>query len=203
MRTAGTGGRSTIPIPLVLEAYRHGAFPMGTEDGGLHWYAPDPRGVLPLQPFHIARRLARTVRQGVFDIRIDTAFRAVMLECADQRDDEGTWITPVILETYCALHELGHAHSVEAWRGDRLAGGLYGVSLGGAFFGESMFHRETDASKVALVALVDRLRTRGYALLDIQWVTPHLAQFGAIEIPRRRYLRLLREALRLDCRFVD
>jgi leucyl/phenylalanyl-tRNA--protein transferase len=192
-----------IPIPLVLEAYRHGAFPMGTEDGGVHWYSPDPRGVLPLDGVHVSRRLARTVRQGVFDLRIDTAFRDVMLACADARDEDGTWITAPILDTYCALHDLGLAHSVEAWRGGRLAGGLYGVSLGGAFFGESMFHRETDASKVALVTLVERLRSRGYALLDIQWVTPHLAQFGAIEVPRRRYLRLLREALRLDCRFAD
>jgi leucyl/phenylalanyl-tRNA--protein transferase len=121
-----------------------------------------------------------------------------MRACA-ARDE--TWISEEIVESYAALHRLGYAHSVEAWRGDRITGGLYGVALRGAFFGESMYHDETDASKVALCALVERLRARGYALLDVQWVTPHLEQFGAVEVPRRRYLKLLADSMRLDCRF--
>src|SRR6187402_2868 len=156
-------------------------------DGQIRWYSPDPRGVLPLNQVHIPRRLARVARQARFRIAIDTAFGDVIRACAaDDRDreDAGTWIDDQIIESYTALHDLGLAHSVEAWNGDRLVGGLYGVALRGAFFGESMFHRETDASKVALVALVERLRMRGFTLLDTQWVTPHLEQFGAIEIPR-------------------
>jgi len=174
-------------------------------DGEIRWYSPDPRGVLPLGEVHIPRRLARVARQGRFRIAIDTAFGDVIRACAaEDRDpeDAGTWIDEQIIESYTALHEQGHAHSVEAWNGERLVGGLYGVALRGTFFGESMFHRETDASKVALVALVERLRARGYTLLDTQWVTPHLEQFGAIEIPRDDYLKLLEDSLRLDCTFV-
>ncbi len=174
-------------------------------DGEIRWYSPDPRGVLPLNEVHIPRRLARVARQGRFRIAIDTAFGDVIRACAaEDRDpeDAGTWIDEQIIESYTALHDQGLAHSVEAWSGERLVGGLYGVALRGAFFGESMFHRETDASKVALVALVERLRARGYTLLDTQWVTPHLEQFGAIEIPRDDYLRLLEDSLRLDCTFV-
>lgn len=174
-------------------------------DGEIRWYSPDPRGVLPLNDVHVPRRLARVARQGRFRIAIDTAFGDVIRACAaEDRDpeDAGTWIDDQIIESYTALHDLGLAHSVEAWNGDRLVGGLYGVALRGTFFGESMFHRETDASKVALVALVERLRVRGYTLLDTQWVTPHLEQFGAIEIPRDDYLRLLEDSLRLDCSFV-
>jgi leucyl/phenylalanyl-tRNA---protein transferase len=174
-------------------------------DGEIRWYSPDPRGVLPLNEVHIPRRLARVARQGRFRIAIDTAFGDVIRACAaEDRDpeDAGTWIDEQIIESYTALHDLGLAHSVEAWNGDRLVGGLYGVALRGTFFGESMFHRETDASKVALVALVERLRERGFTLLDTQWVTPHLEQFGAIEIPRDDYLKLLEESLRLDCTFV-
>ena len=174
-------------------------------DGEIRWYSPDPRGVLPLNEVHIPRRLARVARQGRFRIAIDTAFGDVIRACAaEDRDpeDAGTWIDEQIIESYTALHDLGLAHSVEAWNGDRLVGGLYGVALRGTFFGESMFHRETDASKVALVALVERLRARGFTLLDTQWVTPHLEQFGAIEIPRDDYLKLLEESLGLDCTFV-
>jgi leucyl/phenylalanyl-tRNA--protein transferase len=174
-------------------------------DGEIRWYSPDPRGVLPLSEVHIPRRLARVARQGRFRIAIDTAFGDVIRACAaEDRDpeDAGTWIDDQIIESYTALHDQGVAHSVEAWNGDRLVGGLYGVALRGTFFGESMFHRETDASKVALVALVERLRARGYTLLDTQWVTPHLEQFGAIEIPRDDYLKLLEHSLRLDCTFV-
>jgi leucyl/phenylalanyl-tRNA---protein transferase len=152
----------------------------------------------------VPARLARVLRSGRFQIEIDRSFEAVIRACAEaDRDDEdaGTWIDDEIVESYCALHRAGLAHSVEAWQGGRLAGGVYGVAIGGAFFGESMFHHVTDASKVALAALVDRLRMRGYRLLDVQWVTPHLERFGAIEIPRRRYLKLLEEALTLDVEF--
>jgi leucyl/phenylalanyl-tRNA--protein transferase len=164
----------------------------------IEWFSPDPRGVLPLTGFHVPARLGRTVRSNRFEIRLDTAFTAVMDHCAE-RDD--TWISDVIRESYQALHLAGEAHSVECWREGRLVGGLYGVALGGAFFGESMFHVETDASKVALAALVDRLRARDFALLDLQWVTPHLAQFGAVEIRRGPYLQLLRRALARRCAF--
>jgi leucyl/phenylalanyl-tRNA---protein transferase len=192
-----------IPSRLLVAAYASGWFPMATE-GEIRWYSPDPRGVLPLDTVHIPRRLARVARQGRFRIEIDRAFGDVIRACAaDDRDplDPGTWINDEIIESYTALHEQGIAHSVETWLDDRLVGGLYGVALRGAFFGESMFHRETDASKVALVALLERLRVRGYVLLDTQWMTPHLEQFGAVEIPREEYLRRLDESLRLDCRF--
>jgi leucyl/phenylalanyl-tRNA---protein transferase len=182
---------------LVVRAYRQGVFPMAMEDGSIGWFSPDPRGIIPLDRFRVPARLARVVRQGRFEIAIDRGFEDVMRACAE-RPDDGTWISDDIIQCYTALHRLGLAHSVETWRGGRLVGGLYGVHLGGAFFGESMFHRETDASKVALAALVDRLRRQDFRLLDVQWLTPHLAQFGAVEIPRRDYLRLLKDALLLD-----
>jgi leucyl/phenylalanyl-tRNA---protein transferase len=193
-----------IPSDLLVSAYAGGWFPMAAEPGEIRWYSPDPRGIIPLERFHVPARLARVLRNGRFQIEIDRDFEAVIRACAEaDRDDEdaGTWIDDEIMESYCALHRAGLAHSVEAWQGGRLAGGVYGVAIGGAFFGESMFHHVTDASKVALAALVDRLRTRGYRLLDVQWVTPHLERFGAIEIPRRRYLKLLEEALTLDVEF--
>ena len=191
-----------IPSRLLVAAYASGWFPMAT-DGEIRWYSPDPRGILPLDGVHIPRRLARVARQGRFRVEIDRAFPDVIRACADDRDptDPGTWISDEIVESYTALHEQGMAHSVETWLGDRLVGGLYGVALRGAFFGESMFHHETDASKVALVALVERLRARGYVLLDTQWVTPHLEQFGAVEIPRADYLELLEQSLQVDCTF--
>jgi leucyl/phenylalanyl-tRNA--protein transferase len=188
-----------IPMDLLLEAYRQGVFPMAEPGTGeMHWYSPDPRGVLPLEDFHQPHGLRKVVQRGRFEVRFNTAFRRVMEGCAAR---EETWIDGRILESYGALHEAGYAHSVEAWWEGRLAGGLYGVALGGAFFGESMFHEVTDASKVALVALVERLKARGYGLLDLQWVTPHLAQFGAREISRARYLRQLREQLKRECVF--
>lgn len=193
-----------IPSDLLLAAYASGWFPMAGDDGVLSWYSPDPRGVLPLDTFHASSRLQRVVRRGEFRVAVDTAFEQVVRACAAaERDtaDSGTWISEEIVESYVALHELGFAHSVETWRDGQLAGGLYGVALGGAFFGESMFHHVTDASKVALVALVDRLRRRGFTLLDTQWVTPHLEQFGAVEIPRADYLRMLDACLRLDTAF--
>ena len=192
-----------LPVDVLISAYANGWFPMAVGAGEIRWFSPDPRGIFPLETFHVPRRLSRVIRAGIFTIHIDRAFEAVIAACAvaDRHDDGGTWIDQEILESYCALHEAGYAHSVEAWKDGTLAGGLYGVALGGAFFGESMFHRETDASKVALVALVDRLRERRYTLLDTQWTTEHLEQFGAIEIPRREYLARLREALRLERRF--
>jgi leucyl/phenylalanyl-tRNA--protein transferase len=185
---------------LVVRAYREGIFPMAVEDGRIGWFSPDPRGIVPLETFHAPARLQRVVRQGRFEVVIDRDFAGVMRACAE-RPDEGTWISAEILAAYSALHRLRIAHSVETWRDGKLVGGLYGVHLGGAFFGESMFHRETDASKVALVALVDRLQRHGFTLLDTQWVTPHLEQFGAVEIPRAEYLRRLKAALKRECAF--
>ncbi len=195
-----------IPAELLISAYASGWFPMAVEGGEIRWFSPDPRGIIPLDAFHVPGRLARAIRRGVFQIRIDEAFEAVIRGCAEaerDRDDPGTWISEEIIQSYVALHRRGLAHSVEAWRGDRLAGGLYGVALGGAFFGESMFHRETDASKVALVALVERLRSRGYVLLDTQWVTEHLEQFGAVEIQREEYLKRLEAALAVEATFIQ
>jgi leucyl/phenylalanyl-tRNA--protein transferase len=193
-----------IPSELLVSAYSSGWFPMAVEAGEIRWYSPDPRGIIPLDGFHTPSRLARLMRSGRFRIEIDRDFPSVIRACAnaERRDDDpGTWIDGEILTSYVALHQRGLAHSVEAWEGDQLAGGLYGVALGGAFFGESMFHRVTDASKVALAALVDRMRARGFTLLDVQWVTPHLERFGAIEIPRQDYLELLQQALEADARF--
>ena len=194
-------GKQTIDPELLLRAYALGWFPMGTgRRGRIEWFSPDPRGILPIQTFHAPSRLRRVVRQSRFTIRIDTAFEAVMRACA-HRDE--TWITEDIVASYVSLHRLGVAHSVETWQDDQLVGGLYGVALGGAFFGESMFHTATDASKVALVALVERLRDRGFVLLDTQWVTPHLAQFGGVEIPRADYLERLAAAITLPVRLID
>jgi leucyl/phenylalanyl-tRNA---protein transferase len=194
-----------IPSDLLLAAYASGWFPMANDEGLVSWYSPDPRGIIPLDAFHVPSRLQRLVRKGAFRIEVDVAFDEVIQACAEAErdpDDLGTWISGEIIESYCALHDLGYAHSVEAWQGDRLVGGLYGVALGGAFFGESMFHRVTDASKVALVALVHRLNASGFTLLDIQWVTEHLEQFGAIEIPRVDYLRMLEASLEDEATFL-
>jgi len=190
-----------IEIDALLSAYTSGWFPMAVAPGEIRWYSPDPRGIIPLDTFHLSRRLMRTLRQPRFEIRLDTSFRAVIEGCAAREDADGDWIDGEIIESYCALHERGFAHSVETWQDGVLVGGLYGVAIQGAFFGESMFHRVNDASKAALAGLVDRLRTRGYTLLDTQWVTGHLAQFGAVEVPRRRYLRLLDDALKVDASF--
>jgi leucyl/phenylalanyl-tRNA--protein transferase len=193
-----------IETDLLISAYASGWFPMAVEGGEIRWFSPDPRGIVPLGAFTPPRRLERVWRQRRFEIRIDTAFNEVIRACAEierDPDDPGTWITEEIVESYNALHARGLAHSVEAWRDGRLAGGLYGVALGGAFFGESMFHRETDASKIALMALVERLNARGYQLLDTQWTTAHLARFGAIDVTRREYLRRLERALRVSCGF--
>jgi leucyl/phenylalanyl-tRNA--protein transferase len=187
---------------LLVAAYEAGYFPMAMEDGEIRWYSPDPRGILPLDRFHAPRRLLRVIRSERFEISIDRAFRDVMEACAADRE-EGTWINAEILDSYCELHERRLAHSVEVWAGGELAGGLYGVALNGAFFGESMFHRVSDAAKVALWALVGRLRDRRFRLLDIQWLTPFLAGCGAVEIPRDEYLAALAAALQSDARFVE
>ena len=189
-----------IPATTLLRAYRAGYFPMAVE-GRIHWFSPVRRGIVPLDRFHVPRRLRRTVRGGRFEVSVNRAFGEVISACAAGREPADTWIDAAIVDSYTALHRRGFAHSVETWRGGSLVGGLYGVSLRGAFFGESMFHRVTDASKVALCALVDRLRERGYVLLDVQWVTPHLARLGAVDVPRSRYLAMLDRAMREDCGF--
>lgn len=188
---------------VLLNAYSQGIFPMADEDGTIYWYDPDPRAILPLERFHIPRRLARRIRRGGFEVRVDTAFRQVITACAEPAPGrETTWISPEIIRAYCDLHELGFAHSVETWIDDWLVGGLYGVTLGGLFAGESMFSRAEDASKIALVYLVERLCQRGYILLDIQFMTEHLRRFGAVEIPRREYKRRLVAALQVWTTFV-
>jgi leucyl/phenylalanyl-tRNA---protein transferase len=188
----------TLTPELLLEAYAAGIFPMaeGADDRELFWVDPVRRGVLPLDGFHVPRRLARTLRGGRFEIRCDSAFEAVMRSCAAASDDRPqTWINDEIVTLYTELFRRGAAHSVESWLDGELVGGLYGVHLGAVFFGESMFSRVTDASKVALVHLVARLRQGGFTLLDTQFVTEHLQRFGAIEIPRREYHSRLQAAL--------
>ena len=175
-------------------------FPMSMEDGEIAWFSPDPRAIVPLESFRVPHGLRRTLKKRRFEVRVNTAFDIVIRRCADRPE---TWINEEIIASYINLHHLGHAHSVEAWCNGRLGGGLYGVALGGAFFGESMFHEVSDASKVALHALVDRLIQRGFVLLDTQWTTPHLLTFGAIEVPRTLYRQLLEKALLMKTRFLD
>ncbi len=198
-RAAPTGvvctGADLEPGTL-LAAYRQGLFPMPI--GGGHriaWWSPDPRGILPLDGLHVTRSLRRSARR--YEIRVDTAFETVIERCADPARDGG-WITRDVVAAYTRLHELGWAHSVESWSDGQLVGGLYGVSIGGLFAGESMFHDATDASKVALIGLVERMAASGATLLDVQWTTAHLASLGAVDIDRSSYLRLLRAAIRSD-----
>jgi leucyl/phenylalanyl-tRNA--protein transferase len=178
----------------LLDAYCHGIFPWYDADLPICWWSPDPRAIFELDGFHVSRRLRRTIRSDRFTLTINRAFGAVMRGCA-HRPGEGTWIIPDMIRAYERLHHLGYAHSVEVWHGKVLAGGVYGVAIGGLFAGESMFTRVRDASKVALAFLVDRLRERGFQLFDIQFVTEHTARLGAIEIPRAEYLARLRRAL--------
>jgi leucyl/phenylalanyl-tRNA--protein transferase len=170
---------------------------MGHDDGEIYWYDPDPRAIIPLDDnFHVPRSLARRIRQGGFEVRVDSAFRAVITACAEPGEDrEHTWITPAIIDVYCELHQWGYAHSVETWIDGELVGGLYGVTVGGLFAGESMFSRATDSSKIALVHLVERLRVGGFTLLDTQFMTEHLRRFGAVEIARAEYQKRLQQAL--------
>ena len=192
--------RGQISPYLLLQAYAAGIFPMAEhkDDASVFWVEPENRGVLPLECFHISHSLRRVIRKGVFEVTFDTAFRDVMLGCADRAE---TWINAQILDAYGALFDLGFAHSVECRQAGKLVGGLYGVALGGAFFGESMFSKVTNASKVALCALAERLKKGGFVLLDTQFLTPHLAGFGGIEIPRAAYLNLLNQALGIKASF--
>ncbi len=193
-----------ITPQVLLKAYAVGIFPMAesADDPGLYWIEPEQRGIIPLDRFHLPRRLARTVASGRFEIAIDRDFEAVIAGCAEATADRPkTWINRRIHRLYGELFETGACHTVEAWRDGKLVGGLYGVSLGAAFFGESMFSRETDASKVALVHLVARLKAGGYLLLDAQFTTRHLRQFGAVDVDRRHYQRLLDDAIGRDADF--
>lgn len=189
-----------IDAELLLNAYRCGIFPMAESKGGeIHWFEPERRAVFPLDGFRVSRSLRQSLRKNEYEIRFNTAFEDVMRHCADRRE---TWISEMIVRSYCELHRRGRAFSVESWNSGILVGGLYGVALGGAFFGESMFSKMKDASKVALVALVRHLRERRFVLLDAQYLTPHLKRLGAVEIPRREYLSRLRAALKLDRSFL-
>jgi leucyl/phenylalanyl-tRNA--protein transferase len=181
---------------VVISAYAQGIFPMAEPSGKIYWYAPDPRAILEHDNLHISRSLRATLRKGIYEVRIDTAFEQVMRGCAER---EETWINEVFIDTYTYFQRVGLAHSVEAWQDGQLVGGLYGVALGGAFMGESMFSRARDASKVCLVALVEHLKARGYVLHDTQFTTTHLETLGVTEIPRRVYERRLQAALQLSC----
>lgn len=190
----------------LIDAYRHGIFPWPMWDDWLPmtWFSLDPRAIIELDGLHVSRRLARTLRSGQFTATCDRAFAEVMRGCSKRRKGgDGTWITPHMFKAFCNLHEEGHAHSVEVWQGEELVGGIYGVAIGGAFAGESMFHKVTDASKVALATLVAHLNLRGYLLFDIQQWTPHTGRMGATEIRRHVYLKRLAEAVRLPVTFGD
>ena len=200
----GVGG--CLSPEWLLDAYSHGIFPwpIGDEDDPMLWWSLDPRAIFELDSFHVSRRLWRTCRGGRFTLSSDRDFVGVIRGCAAGRSRQGgTWITPAMIEAYTEMHKLGHAHSVEAWRDGRLVGGIYGIAMGGLFAAESMFFRHRDASKVALVGLVDHLRARGYRLFDIQQLTPHSERFGAVEITRDEYLRRLAEALAAPVTFGD
>lgn len=185
---------------LVLAAYTQAIFPMGNDDGTIYWYSPDPRCIIDLDEFHASKRLMRRYRQGKFEMTVNKAWDQVIRACGKR---DSTWITDDIIRVYTELHDMGFAHSVEAWYEGKLAGGLYGVAIGGAFMGESMFHVVTDASKVSLVYLVERMRQRKFVLLDSQYMTDHLGTFSAKSIPKSEYVRRLQIALSLNCHFDD
>lgn len=200
----GSGDLPEITPQLLLKAYGCGLFPMAdsAESPDIFWVEPEMRGIIPLDRFHVPRSLRRTIRRKPFEIRTDAAFAAILDGCAEPAPGRlNTWINRTIRSLYIELHKMGHAHSVEAWQDGALVGGLYGVSLRGAFFGESMFSRRTDASKVCLVYLVEHLLDHGFVLLDTQFTTEHLARFGAVEIPKETYREMLRDALLVDARF--
>jgi leucyl/phenylalanyl-tRNA---protein transferase len=191
-------GDPEITPEILLRAYSIGLFPMAesADDPEIYWVEPELRGIIPLNEFHVSKSLAKVVRKNPFEIRIDTAFLQVMQKCGEPAEDRPTtWINSTILSLYTQLHAMGHAHSVEAFEGDELVGGLYGVSLGAAFFGESMFSRRTNASKICLVHLVERLKARHFRLLDTQFTTDHLKTFGAIDVPKAQYELLLAGAV--------
>lgn len=196
-------GPVKLTTELLLKGYRAGIFPMAINmRGDIAWFSPDPRAIIPLdEQFHISKSLRRTVRQQRFEITMDRDFPEVIRACAKTHGD--TWISREILQAYSLLHAEGHAHSIETRLEGELVGGLYGVHVGGAFFGESMFHRATDASKVALVALVEHLRRRGFVLLDTQWMTPHLERFGTMLVSKGDYLKLLDRAVRMEVPWAD
>lgn len=191
-----------LSVERLLLAYRSGIFPWFSEGDPVLWWSPDPRMVLFPKEIHVSRSLQRVLKKGEFEATLDTAFESVIHACAEVRGPkrDGTWITGDMEDAYCALHAAGYAHSVESWKGGKLVGGLYGVSLGSCFFGESMFSHETNASKVAFVRLVQQVQAWGFTLIDCQMHTPHLARFGAREVPRKRFLKLLRDGLRADTR---
>jgi len=190
----GVGG--SLDPDWLFYAYRHGIFPWPAESGPLAWWSPDPRAIFELDALHVSRSLARTVRGGKFHVTCDRDFAGVMAGCATaQRRARGTWITPAMRTAYQTLHTLGHAHSIEVWHADQLAGGAYGVAIGGLFAAESMFYFVRDASKVALVHLLNHVRLRGYSLVDIQQLTPHTARLGASEVPRHEFLCRLARAV--------
>ncbi|MBN8933367.1 MAG: leucyl/phenylalanyl-tRNA--protein transferase [Rhizobium pusense] len=197
---AGRRSRNNdITVDILLRAYSAGLFPMAdsADDPELFWVEPEVRGIIPLNSFHISKSLAKAMRKKPFDIRFNTAFEAVMAGCAAEAPDRpSTWINATIRRLYSELHQIGHAHSVEAWEGKELVGGLYGVSLGAAFFGESMFSRRTNASKICLVHLVERLKAGGFVLLDTQFTTAHLKTFGAIDVPKLEYAKMLDVAVK-------
>ncbi|MDS7596861.1 leucyl/phenylalanyl-tRNA--protein transferase [Agrobacterium tumefaciens] len=192
------GRNNDITVDILLRAYSVGLFPMAdsADDPELFWVEPEMRGIIPLDDFHVSKSLGKAIRKQPFDIRFDTDFIGVMAGCAEEAPDRpSTWINRTIRNLYTQLHQIGHAHSVEAWEGDALVGGLYGVSLGSAFFGESMFSRRTNASKICLVHLVARLRAKGFTLLDTQFTTDHLKTFGAIDVPKAEYVKMLEAAV--------
>jgi leucyl/phenylalanyl-tRNA--protein transferase len=198
--STSSNGKKIIDDQFLLNAYCSGMFPMADgSDGEIHWFSPERRGIIPLDGLNVSRSLRQTIRKRTFEVRIDFDFEATIRSCAE-RDD--VWISETIVQSYLHLHTLGFAHSVECWNNERLSGGLYGVSIGGAFFGESMFSKMTDASKVALVALVERLKKNGFVLLDTQYVNSHLATLGCIEISKKEYLGRLNDAIRLQCNFL-
>ena len=197
------GGRLTTDC--LLDAYSHGIFPWPSEpDEPMLWWSPDPRAILPLDGLHVSRRLARRLSSGEFTFTLNTAFEKVIRACSvGPGRERGTWLTPEMIAAYSELHRLGHAHSVEAWRHGALAGGVYGVAIGGLFAAESMFHRVRDGSKAALAKLVEHLNTRGFELLDVQQWTPHTGSLGVVEIPRRDYLKRLERTVALHVGFCD
>jgi leucyl/phenylalanyl-tRNA---protein transferase len=197
----GVGG--DLSPGMLLRAYSEGVFPWFSAGDPVLWWSPDPRAVIELNSLHIPRRLARTIRSGKFRVTADQCFEAVIRACGENRED-GTWVTDEMIEGYTTLHRVGFAHSLEVWQGDLLAGGIYGVAIGSLFAGESMFHRVTDASKVALVALVERLNRQGFTLFDVQMTTDHTQRMGAVNISREAYLRRVAAAIEMNhVRFVD
>lgn len=204
--TAPAHGLVGIGVPLtpsiLLEAYSRGIFPFFDASNPRLWWSPDPRGIIELDGIHVSRSLARTLRSGKFTTTINRDFAGVIAGCADRPPDPGNWLLPDMIEAYTELHSLGHAHSLEVWQDGDLVGGIYGLAIGAVFCGESMFSRQTDASKVALVHLVNHLRQQGFHLLDVQYVNPHTRRLGAVSIPRKEYLARLRRAVNAPVRFV-